>query len=188
MSARKSAGMALACVFVGGCASVDVQRVKYEDQHGIRYWRPAPYVAVGAVITNGNMSCQASIVELPDKEEEYAITINTGLWGAASANPTLQDGWNLTGLNASADSKTAEVLTALASVMTAVPKLGPLVARNGAPPACPGGLYRLAFDEFGRISGLRLVPGSAGLGFPPPPASPPKPAPGGDVTPVKPKK
>ena len=56
---------------------------------------------------------------LPDKSEEYAITMNSGLWGSVSANPSLQDGWNLTSLDAKADSKTAETLTAFAAALKA---------------------------------------------------------------------
>jgi len=179
-AAYKCAGVAAACIFVGGCAAVDVQRVESYDQHGVRYWRPAPYVAVGPVVANGTTTCQASMVMLPDKSEEYAITLNTGLWGTASANPTLADGWNLTGLNASADSKTSEVLGSIASILNAG-ALKPAFYTPGAKPSpgtptCAQGLYRVEFDRYGRISGLTRVVGSGAFGFV---APAPKPAPNG---------
>lgn len=165
MATCKSACILLAFVSVGGCANVDVQRVTAYDQHGIRYWRPAPYVAVGPVVASGTTTCQASLVMLPDKSEEYAITMNTGLWGTASAKPTLQDGWNLTGLDASADSKTAEVLGSIASILTAGAKINSLgVARQSPSHTCAQGLYRVEFDQYGRVSGLTRV---SAFGFPP---------------------
>jgi hypothetical protein len=146
---------ALACLGIAGCAAVDVRRVAEANQPGVRYWRPAPYLALQPTTANGATTCEAKVVMLPDKQEEYAITMNSGLWGSVQANPALSDGWNLTSLDGKADSKTAETLTALASVIKAVP-LGATAQiasiNKGKPqpsgtlvPKC-GGLYRAHYD------------------------------------------
>ena len=68
-------------------------------------------------------------------------------------NPTLKDGWNLTGLSATADSKTAELITAATGLVGAVGKI-PLVAAGQKNPICPG-LYPLLIDHTsGLISGV----------------------------------
>ncbi|MDG4881999.1 hypothetical protein [Mesorhizobium sp. WSM4884] len=158
-------------VFLSGCANVSVTRVTSYNQPGLRYWRPAPYLALEETSESGKTTCNAKIVMLPDKSEEYAITMNAGV-GTASANPQLQDGWNLTGLNASADSKTNENITALASLAKV---LVPLAAPGAASPAprktqvvrsnCHG-LYRMVFDPVtGQVIGVRKIglPGEVNL-------------------------
>src|SRR5579863_4067437 len=52
---------------------------------------------------------------LPDFTEEYAISVRPGL-GVAEVGITLQDGWNLTGINQKLDSKFAETLAAAAGI------------------------------------------------------------------------
>lgn len=155
----------LLAILTAGCAQVDVRRVTSENQTGIRYWRPAPYVALTPTTVGNVTTCEAKLVMLPDKSEEYAINMNSGLWGSASAKPTLQDGWNLTGLDASADSKTAEVLNAFAAVLksaypsgvkgiltdkTTKPREGKVVSR------CDG-LYRVEFNQYGQIARFTYV-------------------------------
>ncbi|MCZ3380436.1 MULTISPECIES: hypothetical protein [Rhizobium] len=53
---------------------------------------------------------------MPDKTEEYAITISAGM-GAIKATPTLTDGWNLTSLSTDVDSKTNENITAITGLL-----------------------------------------------------------------------
>jgi hypothetical protein len=106
-------------------------------------------------------TCDAKLVMLPDKREEYAITMNSGLWGSASANPTLQEGWNLTSLDGKADSKTSETLNSLASFIKAIPTSGGASreldggGRKGQKgvtrvAGCEG-LYRLNYDRNGNL-------------------------------------
>jgi len=139
-------------ITISGCASVDVRRVTDDDQTGIRYWRPAPYFALAPSTSGKQTVCQATLVMLPDKTEEYAINAHAGAWGSAEADPTLQDGWNLTSMTGKADSKTAETLTAFSSVLKALPleatKAGP--KKGGEPGAevtekCSG-LIRVDYD------------------------------------------
>jgi hypothetical protein len=165
MTFARIAVCAAVSVIATGCAAVDVQRVQSYNQPGIRYWRPAPYIALQPAANNAT-KCEAKIVMLPDKSEEYAITVNTGLWGSASANPTLQDGWNLTGLDAKADSKTADVLASFASFVKAVapnglygPDAGGKMTKRQVryTPQCDG-LYHVLFDEVtGGIRGFEEV-------------------------------
>lgn len=166
----------LSVLLLSGCAGVNVSRVTADDQQGVRYWRPAPHVALAPVTANGATTCEAKLVMLPDKSEEYAITMTTGLWGSAEANPSLQDGWNLTGLSGKADSKTAETITAFASLLKVLPDLGlqPLSStkKNGGRPAGCGGLYRIEFDKYGRAAGFTRLGGLPVVALTPPAPKP----------------
>ena len=57
------------------------------------------------------------LIYLPDLSHPMAITESTGLFGTATMKPTLQDGWMLTELDAETDSKTAETLAAVGSLL-----------------------------------------------------------------------
>jgi hypothetical protein len=122
------------------------------------------------------------LIYLPDYQHPMGITGKTGLWGTSSFQPTLQDGWMLTSLNASADSQTAQTLTALGSIVSSVVGGGAggaakaaKSATGGATPA-PGsnpqggaapsvldqavlrpGLYKFDFDSGGKFIGLEAV-------------------------------
>jgi hypothetical protein len=122
------------------------------------------------------------LVYLPDYQHPMGITGKTGLWGTSSFQPTLVDGWMLTSLNASADAKTAETLTALGSIVSSVAGGGAggaakaaKTATSGATPtpgSNPGGgpppsaldqavlrpgLYKFVFDAGGKFRGLEAA-------------------------------
>jgi hypothetical protein len=67
------------------------------------------------------------LIYLPDYTHPMAINENPGLFGLASMKPTLQDGWMLTSLEGSGDSKTAETIGAVAQLIGSV-EGGPAVA------------------------------------------------------------
>jgi len=116
------------------------------------------------------------LVYLPDKTKPMAMSVRTGLFGTASMKPGLQDGWMLTSLDASADSKAAETLTAIASLVSSAttggaggaPKSAMTTGKRGehlAPPVPPDfskqilkpGLYKFVYDANGELTGLRAV-------------------------------
>ncbi len=98
-----------------GCASVVVKKIPTgSTMDGIHFYRPAPYLMVSS---DASKELQFKIVWMPDKSEEYIIQAKPGL-GSVSFNPTLENGWNLTGLNATVDTKTAEILTALPGLIS----------------------------------------------------------------------
>ena len=127
------------------CAEVTIRKAT-ENAEGLRFYRPAPYLQVSeaADTTDGGSKSggaqatrlQFSIVWLPDYKQEYIVQSRPG-FGSVTFKPTLADGWNLTGMEASMDSKTAEILTALAGLL---PKATGRAKPTGGP--CPG-LYRL---------------------------------------------
>jgi hypothetical protein len=91
------------------------------------------------------------IIWLPDYSQEYEILAHPGL-GSVTMNPTLKDGWNLAGLSATVDSKTAELITAAAGL--AVKAFAPL-AETGGPRAYCTGLYPIEVDRTtGLITGV----------------------------------
>jgi hypothetical protein len=117
---------------LAGCASVSVKRVTSYDQEGIRYWRPAPYIALSKVTGRDGkgVSCQGTLMMLPDKSEEYAITMNSGLWGNASVKPALDNGWNLTSLDGKVETKTDTGINSLNSFLTSVASLGAKASKS----------------------------------------------------------
>lgn len=81
---------------------------------------------------------------------QYEIQAHPGLV-SVTMNPTLKEGWNLAGLSATADSKTAELITAAAGLANSVP-FAPKT--TGPKPSCTG-LNPIEMDRTtGLITGL----------------------------------
>lgn len=108
-------------VLLGACANVSVLPVTAPNQPGIRYWRPAPYIALQETRDGAKTVCDYKLIMLPDKTEQYAITMDAGI-GTVESKPTLEGGWNLTSLDGKADSKTADNITAVASLLSSAAK------------------------------------------------------------------
>jgi hypothetical protein len=103
--------LALLC----GCSKVVVEKydpATYSD--GIRFFRPQPYILVSQTKDDkGNFTGNSiSVIYLPDPGQEYVIREEV-LLGSISMKPNLTDGWNLVGLETTADSKIPETITAL---------------------------------------------------------------------------
>ncbi|MFO1088419.1 MAG: hypothetical protein U1E46_02420 [Hyphomicrobiales bacterium] len=155
-------------ISLSGCASVSVQRVTDPvKQTGIRYWRPAPYILVQEVVTADKaVVCDAKVMTLPDKSEEYAINFTPGM-GTAEVKPTLTDGWRLDGLDANLDSKTADNIKALAELAKASGATISMTDNGAKPgqrkPTCNAGIFRPVYSATGQIVEFRKV---KGLGSP----------------------
>ncbi len=76
------------------------------------------------------------LVYMPDYSKPMRLSVHAGL-GTASLKPTLQNGWMLTGFDAQADSKAAELLASVAQMVTAAK--GP-AAKNASATPSGGGL------------------------------------------------
>lgn len=142
------------------CAGVQVKRVTSRNQEGIRYWRPAPYLALVETKTDKSVTCDVRPFYLPDKTEEYAITISAGM-GAVKATPNLADGWNLTSLSTDVDSKTNENITAFTGLLKEIiaPPHG-LTADKGTPTPAPmkcQGVFKVEYDASGNFAGFKKV-------------------------------
>lgn len=112
------------------------------------------------------------LIYLPDPSRPMVLRQHAGI-GSSQMNATLQDGWMLTSLNSSADSKTAETLASLASVIgavygggsgatgttKAVKSGGGAQDENAAPnpPVLPPGLYKIVFDKSGVLTNVCQV-------------------------------
>ena len=154
-------------LLLAGCAGVNVSRVTDPNQPGIRYWRPAIYVALQkSVAKDETQTCEFKTLTLPDKSEEYAITFTPGM-GTANVTPTLYEGWRLDSLNANLDSKTAENLNAVTGLFKAIVATAPPGAKLAA--NIPGqkraselpclGVYRLEYDRVtGELIGFKRIP------------------------------
>jgi len=105
------------------------------------------------------------IVWLPDKSENYAIEIRSGL-GTIDSSFQLKDGWQLTQFGGKIDTKIPETIAAVSSLLQAaagVPAKVMMGERRLAPAeTIKPGLYRLEFDKSGmvtRIAGpIEIVP------------------------------
>jgi hypothetical protein len=109
------------------------------------------------------------LIYLPDLAHPMAMSENTGLFGTSEMKPVLQDGWMLTSLDATADSKVAETLTAVAAIAGAAMGTGSgggagkAAAKNAASiesiiphetHILRPGLYRFEYDKDGLLIGL----------------------------------
>ena len=161
-----------------GCASVKVKRVPAHDANveGLRFYRPRPYLLVsdepeqgttakGATakpamggIAGATSTLHFSIVWLPDLSQEYVIQASAGM-GTVTFNPTLENGWKLTALNANVDSKTAELLTAAGTMVTKA-GVGKSEASTTRSQRIVPGLFRFVFESnsgspnYGQIVGV----------------------------------
>lgn len=139
-------------LLMAGCAGVEIRQITRENpyQEGLRFYRPHPYLWITKDKTGG---LQGSIVWLPDKNEEYVLKVRSGL-GKVDARFTLEDGWNLTGLNEVRDSQTPEMITALTGSLRDVTKVMQMARNEALTP----GLYAFVFDDkTGLISDLKPV-------------------------------
>jgi hypothetical protein len=141
------------CVLSLGCARVMITRVSdstYKD--GLRFYRADLYL----VVTDTGGKVIASVIPLPNKSQEYVLRTKGGI-GATEASATLEGGWNLTQLGSKADTKVAEMITALTALAGGL-QAG---ARAPQPPdtLLKPGLYRILFDKrTGFVCGLWRVP------------------------------
>ena len=62
---------------------------------------------------------QVKLIYLPDYSRPFSVSIWSGI-GSVQMKVALQDGWMLTSLDGSADSKVSETLTALASIASSI--------------------------------------------------------------------
>jgi len=149
-------------VALSACAGVQVKRVTAKsNEPGIRYWRPEPYFALIETRANNAVTCDVKTFYLPDKSEEYAITISAGM-GKANVTPQLENGWNLTSLSADIDSKASENITAIASLLKEAATLGTAKTAEKSASAKPlhcQGVYRVAYDTTGRFRSFERVSG-----------------------------
>jgi hypothetical protein len=153
----RSLGLAAITVLLAGCVHLVVRPFdaqKDADEHGVRFYRPAPYLWLAA---DDKGRCSPTVTYLPDPDQQFIMRV-TPEWigiGTASMKPTLQDGWNLTALESSVDTKFPETLTAVAGLMTAAAGVaGGGGAGKGLLPVQPHargnlgpGLYRIKLSK-----------------------------------------
>lgn len=138
---------------LSACANIEFQKITDANRNsarGVRYWRPAPYLVVSA---GPNQTCFGTIIYLPDPSEEYVMTPTPG-FGTVAFKPSLADGWNLTSVDASIDSKAAEGFGVLG---TAVPALVQGARQPMPDTALNPGMYRIRMDR--NSGGLALENG-----------------------------
>lgn len=166
---------ASATVCMSGCASVVVKKVPPENSEsieGVRFYRPVPYLLVSEAASSESASpaakspirsasrfLQFTIIWMPDLSQDYTIQTKPGL-GSIEFNPALEDGWKLTSLNGKVDSKAAEILAAVGTVVPKASAKGvPEVAGHRLVP----GMYAFQFDRdrksptYGRLTGIDLA-------------------------------
>jgi hypothetical protein len=135
--------------------------------------------SAGAADTSFSMMTQQygfKLIYLPDYAHPMALKADTGLFGSVEIKPTLADGWMLTGIDASSDSKVAETLSAISSLVSAAEGGGAATGTSAAAhsfgaklaahfagtpattaPILPPGLYELNFDAGGKLTGISRV-------------------------------
>jgi hypothetical protein len=123
----------------------------------------APAAGVASTqFSASNSRYVAKLVYLPDLSRPMAISTTTGL-GAVTLGASLQEGWMLTSLQTSSDSKTAEILTAIAAGIGATHGggggggTGGKQQPGGGPNTLPPGLYMFDYGPKGTVAGLCYV-------------------------------
>ena len=137
---------------LASCAGVKITKITSENPYkeGIRYYRPHPYLWI-TKDEHGNY--QGSIIWLPNKNEEYAIQVKSGI-GTVETNFTLESGWNLTTFGETRDSKSVEMISALTGSLKDLKGIFEEAIREELYP----GLYLFIFDnETGLIKDLKPV-------------------------------
>jgi hypothetical protein len=138
--------------FISGCAGVRIIKITPQNpyEEGIRFYAPHPYLWV-TKDTSGSL--QATIVWLPNKSEEYAIRVKSGI-GAIDTKFTLENGWNLTQFGQTMDSKTPELITALTGSLKDIKEVFEKVREE----ELHVGLYMFIFDDkTGLVSEIKPV-------------------------------
>lgn len=114
------------------------------------------------------------LIYLPDYSQPMAIHGSPGLFGSSQMKPTLQDGWMLTALDATGDSKVSDTLSAVASIIGSIKGGGSLPSGTSAKvggselingttvvtptlPVLSPGLYELQYDEKGVLTRVKVV-------------------------------
>jgi len=126
---------------------------------------PAKTTSSPAPMSDTSFSAQTpqymiKLIYLPDLKHPMAISEHTGLFGSAEMKPALQDGWMLSSLDAPADNKTAETITAMASLVsaTAGAVTGPVGAvKSAAKAAGQRTLQSLDLTEMLKQSGSQIL-------------------------------
>jgi len=167
------AAMLLVPLVLAACVHTVVRpfsEAKDADAYGVRFYRPAPYLWLAS---DDKGRCIPTIVYLPDPRQQVIMQVSPldgwfGI-GSASMKPTLQDGWNLTALESTVDTKVPETLTAIGGLLSAAKPFaaGPGI---GIPPPPPGGvktttgqpvsagLYRIELKADPKAPPLEFVP------------------------------
>jgi hypothetical protein len=132
-------------ILITGCAQVEVTRITPDHPYkeGVKFYRPHPYLWVTRDTTG---KLQGTIIWLPNKNEEYAITVSNGI-GSVDLKYKLADGWNLTEFGEVLDSKFPESITALTGSLKELTGLAVAAPKGGL----ETGLYSLMFDK---VTGL----------------------------------
>jgi len=142
-----------------------VKKSPDDNDRGIRYYRPKPYLMVkpatdknGAPVP-GYVSIETTM--LPDFSEEYSIHVRSGL-GTNDTSITLDQGWNLTQLNVDVDSNVDDNLKAIAEVAKAVPTSGGIAETRTTVKGMnvPFGLYEAVISGHNckkRLYGFRYI-------------------------------
>ncbi|MFN8087294.1 MAG: hypothetical protein U0Q04_10165 [Microbacterium sp.] len=118
-----------------GCAKVVVKPATAATEEGLHFYRPRLYLQV---FKDDKGICSAKVLPLPDYSQEWLVRAEPGV-GSASAEATLTDGWNLTALSGEADSKTAEIITAVGSAAGSMAAMAAPKTSSACSPA--EGLY-----------------------------------------------
>lgn len=189
---KSSVTIACLCIVTAlvGCAPrVRVRKNPTDHDTGVRYYRPKPYLLItpavetagsgeAAVSTPSDKYVTLELKYLPDFSEEYSINVSPGL-GVANVEISLEEGWNLTGINQQLDSKFSENLQAVGSLIGAVAPKGLIgTADEGETPPgtvkqvvaarnIPIGFYESVIGKDGGCRGKKRLYGWRYVGFAP---------------------
>ncbi|MEL7130574.1 MAG: hypothetical protein AAGK23_13610 [Pseudomonadota bacterium] len=136
-----------------GCSSVKISQGYKED--ALTFYPPQPYLLVtdrfnsaGDTVIGQNIQ----VVYLPDCANARSIKAKAGI-GSVTFNPTLTNGWNLTGFESMADNQIDETIGAIAEL---IPSFSLSEGEGGGRETSSSGLYQMLFSE-GGLAGFARV-------------------------------
>lgn len=118
--------LAILASVVGCLPSTRVHKHPSDDDQGVRFYRPKPYLFVKPMVDKSGQPVNGFVtletVMMPDFGEEYSIHVRPGL-GSNETKIVLADGWRLEGLNVDVDANVDDNLEAIAELVSVVPRL-----------------------------------------------------------------
>lgn len=107
-------------ILVSGCTGGRFTVIKdASDNEGFRYYLPKPYLLVSNKVDENTKTInrEAKIIYLPDIDEKYSISVVGGTAGTFEGSLKFQDGWMLSEVDQKYDTKTAETIAAISSLI-----------------------------------------------------------------------
>ena len=128
------------------CSSIQIEKGKKDN--ALIFYAPQPYILVTDRFNaaGAKQGQQITVLYLPDCSEPRSIRTKARL-GSVTFNPTLSDGWNLTGFSSTVDNQVDETISSIGSLASTI------LGLSGEDDEVKSGLYKILYNNTG-VSGF----------------------------------